>query len=375
MSDFFIRVETIDTVVHHPNADKLDIATLVGIGFQFVVGRDQYKPGDEVVYFPLDAIIPDALATELGLLGRLGGKAKNRVKTIKLRGEISQGLVGPGSMVSGTTEEKSRQIVAFLLAYREKKAAAGTLDEGEPIDWAEYFGVTKYDPEEHMSGGPNAQHVRMNPLPAEVRKYDIEGCQRYKDQLELLMDLPVVVTEKLEGSHCAVLRKATGELIYCSRNCTLLEPGTFYHQGVEKSGILAWLEKLANIYDGHNLTVRGELIGPGIQSNIYKLKDYQFRLFEFEIDGRPQDAEHFYNSSFDQYVYLAPVLWADGTLKEWLDHVGATDIVQASNGKSVLGDTLREGIVIKPCKEMTDRKLGRLFLKQRSPEYLATHDT
>ncbi len=374
MSDFFIRVETIDTVIHHPNADKLDIATLVEIGFQFVVGRDQYKVGDQVIYFPLDAIIPDALATELGLLGKLGGKAKNRVKTIKLRGEISQGLVGPKDELLGLTSGKAEVVAAWAKVEMERQQAEGTFDIDAPIDFASFFGITKYEPEEHLSGGPNNASMRMNPLPPEVSKYDIEGCQRYKAQLDTLMGTDVVITEKLEGSHCAVLRKASGELVYCSRNCTLLEPGTFYHKGVENSGILERLEALANIFDGHDLTVRGELIGPGIQGNIYRLKDYQFRLFEFEVDRRPIDAFHFYDL-FDQYVYLAPVLWADGTLAEWLAHTGAKDVTQGSNGKSVLGDTLREGIVIKPCKEMSDRKLGRLFLKQRSPEYLATHDT
>ncbi len=372
MSDFFIRVETIDTVIHHPNADKLDIATLVEIGFQFVVGRDQYKVGDQVIYFPLDAIIPDELAAKLGLLGKLGGKAKNRVKTIKLRGEISQGIVGPVSLFE-SEKERFTEYVASRIMTGEVKTDGERVQESP--DFAEFFGVTKYEPDDVNSGGPNASRIRTNPLPAEVHKYDIEGCQRYPDQLQALMDVDVVVTEKLEGSHCAVLRRKNGELVYCSRNCTLDEPDTHFHKGVENSRVLDWLERLANIYDGHDLTIRGELLGPGIQGNIYGLKEHSFHLFEFEVDGRPVDSKHVLDYLFDQYIYVAPVIWADGTLREYLAFAKADNIIQASNGKSVLADTLREGIVIKPFKEMHDRKLGRLFLKQRSPEYLATHDT
>lgn len=90
MSSFKVTVERLE--IHpHPNADALELAQ-VGL-YRAVVPKGVYKSGEYAVYIPEQAILPPALIMELGLEGRLAGREKNRVKAIRLRGELSQGII------------------------------------------------------------------------------------------------------------------------------------------------------------------------------------------------------------------------------------------------------------------------------------------
>jgi RNA ligase (TIGR02306 family) len=105
MSTFKVSVETLDRVWKHPGADLLELASVAGMSFQFVVLKDKHKAGDTVLYFPIDSLMPPELIETLGLTGRLAGKEQNRLKTIKLRKAISQGLVSFPKDLSLTVEE------------------------------------------------------------------------------------------------------------------------------------------------------------------------------------------------------------------------------------------------------------------------------
>ena len=90
MSECITRVTKILKVEHHPNADKLDVAQVDG--WHCIVGRDTYKAGDKCIYIPIDSIIPYPLE-KIIFAGAKVKLSKGRIKTIKLRGLISQGLV------------------------------------------------------------------------------------------------------------------------------------------------------------------------------------------------------------------------------------------------------------------------------------------
>lgn len=360
MSTFGIFAETIESVSAHPNADRLELAKLIGIGYQFIIGKGQFQPGDQVLYFPIDALItPEILAT-IGLTGKLSGKNKNRVKTIRLRGCISQGIVvAPATIL--------KEQVGPTFGYDSN--GDGTYRK---IDYAELLGVTKYEPEE---AGPG-QLGPQSPLPAGVCHYDIENCERWQNQLGALMDQPVVITEKLEGSHIAITRLLDGTIVTCTRKTSLVEPESKYHMGAENSGIYGAIKELAEIHPEHQITIRGELCGPGVQGNIYGMTRLHMYVFDIELSGRPIDAKQFRELTIKLAIPTVPFLSTPGTtLREWL---GSRSIQEASNGQPVLGsdtNVLREGIVIKPETEQTDCQLGRLFLKQRSPDYLASSDS
>lgn len=116
------------------------------------------------------------------------------------------------------------------------------------------------------------------------------------------------------------------------------------------------------------VTVRGEMLGPGIQGNYYRLKAQAVYVFEIEIDGTPLEAETFLALTQAYEMPVVPVLAQNVILRDWL---GDNTIKQASDGPSRIAAVQREGIVIKPMIEQQDESLGRVVLKQRSPEYLS----
>ncbi|MFA6235081.1 MAG: hypothetical protein WC824_12985, partial [Bacteroidota bacterium] len=184
MALFKVSIEVISEVTDHPNADRLDLAHVAGCGFQFCVGKDSYHVGDWVVYIPIDSVLPDVIADGLGVKSFLAGAQKNRVKTAVLRGQISQGLV----------------------CKPEAVLPEGTEMPEVGVDISALLGISKYEPPETFSAG-----ARLLPLPEGLGYYDIEGAERFQNVVALLMDMPVYVTEKVEGSNMTVMARTAEE--------------------------------------------------------------------------------------------------------------------------------------------------------------------
>ena len=183
MSSFAVTAERL-TIHPHPNADALELAQ-VG-DYRAVVGKGQFVTGDVAIYIPEQAIVPDRLIEEFGLVGRLAGKAANRVKAVRLRGELSQGLVVRPAELAGED-----------LATH---AAART-------DFAERLGITKWVPQvpTHFSG-------RVSAEPDLLSWIDIENLQRFPDVFTPGEE--VEATEKIHGTSytaCLVVAETPGE--------------------------------------------------------------------------------------------------------------------------------------------------------------------
>ena len=349
VSTFAVTIERIREVWPHPNADRLELARLASMSYQFVIAKGSYRPGDAVVYFPIDSVLPAALAERLGLAGKLAGAAKDRVKTVRLRGEISQG------------------VVASLDALPPGDAPPAVGD-----DVTARLGVTKYEPPPVTTEGGD-----LVPLPPLVSVYDIEGCERFQAVLEAhLLDAPVAITEKLEGSHFAASLDASGEVAVSQRRYRIRPlPGVehTWHALARSSGVVAALPAIARELGGPTtVALRGEVIGPGIQGNHYRLPARRLVAFEIEADGAAVDAPTFFALCERFGLEHAPVLCRGETLRAWL---GGKPVAAASNGPSALNaQVAREGIVVRPMREARDAAFGRIILKQRSPAYLAQSD-
>jgi RNA ligase (TIGR02306 family) len=351
MAFFGVTIETISEVNPHPNADRLDICKLDGVDFQFVTGKGLRNQGDKVLYFPLDALLPLDVADAMELGGKLAGKDKNRVKSIKLRGEISQGVIGDLDMLDAMENEKTTENIT------------------------EFLGVEKWEPEPIMSSSGN-----LLPLPDGCSKYDIEGCERYGLVLTELMAERVCITEKMEGTNFSVLNN-NGEIFVNQRGFTI-QPiegkENTYWKAAEENNIIDFVQWMRTHKGFKTVAVYGELCGPGIQCNIYKLKDHTVFVFDIKADGKWVCKREMlelvgeFNFQARKDIKTVPVLHEDIALSEFL---GGKSIKEVSNGKSVMGAKMREGIVINPIEERHSHALsGRLILKQRSPEYLAKYD-
>lgn len=355
MSTFAVTVERIAEVWKHSNADRLEMARVASMSYQFVIAKASFQADDLVIYFPIDSLLPESIISALGLEGKLSGPQRNRVKTVRLRGQISQGIVAePGLLLTDWNN--------------------GNYHEGQDV--TEQLGVVKYDPPPVPS-----QAGTLLPLPPLVSVYDIEGAERFGNVVEKLLDEQVVITEKLEGSHFAATIYADGEIVISQRRYKIEpvpEAEHDWHKAARLSGLREKLPALKAEIERQQgkpvevVTLRGEMIGTGIQGNYYHLPNQQVRMFELEVNGEPVPARDFLALTGQFEIETVPVLTLNMTLRTWLNR---RSIAEAADGVSVINPSLaREGIVIRPMQELRDLDFGRVIIKQRSPQYLAVSD-
>jgi RNA ligase (TIGR02306 family) len=249
------RLETIIELNPIEGADLIEVATVQG--WQVVVKKGEFSVGDSAVYFEIDSWVPHSLAPFL----TKGDQPKsfndipgNRLRTVKLRGQVSQGLLLP------------------IAAVEEKGFNLSTYAIGDDV--SEYLNVTLYEPPVK----PQLAGISKGNFPSFITKTDEERVQnlKYQDYLEARY----YTTEKLDGSSMTVFFN-NGEFGVCSRNMNLVETETNTFWQVANKFKLR--EKLTAY--GVNIAIQGELIGPGIQGNPYKLSTHTFRPFTvFNID-------------------------------------------------------------------------------------------
>ena len=249
-------IRRIDKIEPIEGADKIVCAT-VG-GWKLVTAIDNgFKEGDLVVYCEIDSWIPTSVAPFLTKPGHVPkvyeGVEGEKLRTIKLRGQISQGLIMPLSVLTMVESE---------------------LIEG--LDVSVPLGIVKYEPPVSAA----LAGVARGNFPSWIYKTDQERIQNLKREFPKLQEHTWEVTEKLEGSSLTAYIR-DGVFGVCSRNLDLVETegNTFWKVAREQK-----LEEKLRVF-GKNIAVQGELIGEGVQDNIYKIKGHNFCLFDvFLID-------------------------------------------------------------------------------------------
>lgn len=235
-----------------PIKDADNIEAVRVDGWWCVAKKGEFKVDDLCIYFEIDSFLP--VRPEFEFLRKSCFKStKNlgdgfRLKTIKLKGQISQGLVLP--------------IDTFLfLKYPE-----------ENDDLTGYLNVQKYEQPLPAQLAGNAKGV----LPSFLRKTDQERIQNcYEEFKQKYSDTVFFRTLKLDGSSMTVYYK-DGVFGVCSRNLELIETedNTFWKVARKLD-----LENILRSY-GKNIALQGELMGPGIQGNREQLKDHNFYIFD-----------------------------------------------------------------------------------------------
>lgn len=346
MSTFAVELKKLSKVYPHPNADKLELGQVEDMTYQFVIPKDVYKTGDKVIYFPIDSLLPQEFIIQQHIQNFLSGKDKNRIRTVRLRGEISQGYV-----ISITS----------VLEYLKVDIL--------PDDLTTALGVIKYEAPEIMTNTGN-----LIDRPTMVYNYDIENCEIHIDIVEMLMNELVFITEKIEGSNMATFIDIDDEISVCTHGHGIInlpdhEEHSFW-QVARNEGLIEAAQIIkSEFYPNCAVTIRGEFIGPGMQGNHYNLKRNTIRLFDIDINGRPlgyDDLQLVLDRTGLRKIWV-PIIDSNILLKDWLN---GRSLPEASSGQSLMIDKLREGIVIKPMKERYIIGFGRLFLKQRDPVYL-----
>lgn len=354
MSSLIVEVCKIDNIQKHPNADKLSIVQVKG--WNCIVGLDQYKIGQKVVFVPPDCVLPNSLIEKYNLEYL---KKNGRTGTVKLRGYISQGLI---------------------LDLPE-----GSWNVGDDV--SSILGIKKWQPpqSEYQKVIQKTSKKRINPL---FDKYtDIENVKHYPDVFK--EGETVVITEKIHGSNSrygnleigttpnvSILEKISAwirknifkqkyEFVYGSHNVQITNHSnrkSFYGSDVWAEMIGKYnLDKI--IPEG--VIIYGELYGDKIQDLTYGLKNGErdFAVFDIKVNGQYLNWEDviLWCNALD--LHHVPQLYVgkyyEGVLEKY------------TSGKSILCPSqIREGIVIKPLVEKNDIQIGRKILKSISPDYL-----
>lgn len=374
MSAFQTPLVRISGIESHPNADRLELANV--LGYTCVVRKGAFHTGQQVVYLPEGGVVPEWLCRALNLwdeekgTGRLAGKRGLRIKATRLRGTLSQGLLYAAS------EDPDGP---YLALEGCKQWRLTPTSSGEEIAGA--LGVEKYVPPV-----PVAFEGVVVSMHGHTVKFDIESLQSFPDAIAPGDE--VVVTEKLHGTWTGISFDPTvdhpdlyhGGTIICSKGMSakglafktdssndknlyvrtwrqfLLEPGHW-------DGIIKEARDC-----GEAVHVLGETFGRGVQDLQYGLTTSAFRVFAVGRGRAKDPASHFLSA--DDLAAWCRRFGLEAVPELGRFRFSMQAALALRDGKTAFGGVhVREGVVISPNRR---RSLADefAFVKLVSPDYL-----
>jgi RNA ligase (TIGR02306 family) len=349
MSSLIVEVCEIAEVRPHTNADALEVAVVKG--WDCVVKKGSFRPGDRVVYFPIDTLLPLELSERIGVTRYLkalrhdyasdaeGRTWGGRVGAAKLRGQVSYGLL----------------IACEVDAWKVGDDVAG------------HYRVTKWEPPLELgSDEREADHPRF---PAYT---DIENWKNFptafRDGEEILL------TEKVHGTNARIGLIQTEEgpvWMAGSHNQRKKAPAEGERAGLYWLPLTDAVKALlaAPRFAGQSVVLFGEIFGAGVQDLSYGLNNNkkEFRAFDLSVNGQYLDADEFRETCSTFGVATVPVLYRGPYSAEVVrGHTSGFSQVCVCEQKQI-----REGVVIRPARERYSEELvGRLVLKSISDDYV-----
>lgn len=357
-------IETILEVKEHPNADKLELAIVKG--WQVVVQKGQFKAGDKAFYIEIDSLIKRDTWNEF--LFKDSDKQEYRLKTVRLRGELSQGILF-------TLDNMCNNKQGFVLNDNS--------DLYNPnCDLA--FGITKYDkPAPNDSTGIGAGSKKHDwDFPTHlISKTDEPRIQNFPNVLDEISNTPCYVSTKIDGTSATyVLDKKKGNFLQklfwklldrefkfhvCSRNLSLREGDSVYWKMAKKYDIEYVLARYQGRYG-----IQGEIYGSRIQGNPLKIEGIDLAVFNV-IDL----------STKTRLTYIEMIEFCNQNNLNMVPHyrLGKTtdkpktlqEALELAKGNYEATNTPREGIVIRSCIPTYSEALrGDLSFKIINNDYL-----
>lgn len=359
MAEFKVPILMVDAILPIENANAIELVQVRG--YQTIVRKGDFVAGEPIVYIPEGSIVPDAILEELGLIGKLAGSNHNRVKAIKLRGCLSQGL-----------------------AYRTAKYKIPWDFIGEDV--SELLGITKWEPPV-----PQGMAGEVCNIHGYTIHYDIEPLKMYPNVLN--DDEWVYVTSKLHGTlsmigwhpnlvnNSDLFTNTLGIGGYFVASKGLGAKGLVFKNNNENTNNLYvrtakrlnLFDQVQNLYLGldqdNGIIVFGEIFGEGVQDLTYGVERgrSEFRVFDIYCYKTKSfiDADKL-NYAISTYSSLqqVPVIYSGPYNKNVLNLVDQRENV---SGKEM---HIGEGIVIVPETERYNPEIGRVKVKVVSEKYL-----
>jgi RNA ligase (TIGR02306 family) len=322
MSEFYVRVVEIEKVINHPNADRLDICTVLG-DYPVIAKRDEYRVGDKAVYLSVDTLVPlNDERWQFLVNPNKSKKEYERIKAKRLRGVFSMGILTP---------------------------SYSSWEVGQDVQ--ELLGIKKWEPEVERESTGGLSVVGPN-----VPIYDLEGLRKYKSVLT--QGEEIILTEKIHGANSRYLLDKDGKFWAGShRQFKKEDPNNMWWKIVEKYNLK---EKLAK-YPGY--AFYGEVYGNVQKDFPYDNEkgEVSFRLFDIWLGHTWMD--------YDEVVKIASELSLD-MVPQLYRGPWSEDLLNLAEGNSTLGNHVREGFVLQTAKERWHERAGRLKLKMVGCDYL-----
>jgi len=344
------RIHRIDPIA---KADAIECVTIHG--WELVAKKGEFSVGDLCCYYEIDSFLPEDPRYEfLKDLKTHQGRKGYRIKTIKLRGQISQGLALPLSMFPEITNPIELDDVTDLL------------------------NVIKYD--NSIAQSDNKPGLKAGPtagkFPHFIPKTDQERIQNLSDWFTRYADVEWEETLKLDGSSCTMYKVAKSPSLWsrikayfgaplvnyhfgvCSRNLEI-KPSDNYKQTFTNSDKESTYQasdfwRMAHLYSVEKYlpigyAIQGELIGPRIQANHEQVDSLDYFIYDvYNINEQryltPQERHNFVNYFCTNSSKHVPVL---GTIKIFEHCSDIKSLLARVQGQSMNSGTISEGRVYK----------------------------
>lgn len=323
-------IQKIEQIAPHPNADRLEIIKMEGLGWQVVAQKDIHKVGDKVIYVEIDSIVPEREQFEF-----LRGK-RFRVRPIRLRQELSYGLILP----------------------LKDFGVDPDVEVGTDVD--DITEIKHYEKELPKSLGGIAKGNFPTHIIPKTDEYNLLNSTRFFDDLK---EVECYISLKADGSSFTAIND-NGDISVCSRKLIL-----------ERSESNAFW----NIYDKYNvgqipnnIAIQGELVGPKVNGNNLGLNEYQLFVFNVYDISEKGNYKMFGLDEMTEFCnrYELPIVKVlyRGVLGEKFATV--QDLVDFSMTVKYDNGSDGEGIVIRPTIPVFNQKLNRPFsVKVINPNY------
>ena len=365
MAEHKVLLAKVEEILPHTNADRLEVVRV--LGWYTITQKGAFKVNEPIIYIPVDSILSEELETLLFPPDSKIKLDKRRVRAIKIRGTVSQGMVIP-----------LKELVGNYPKLATKKLGD---------DVAEIINVTKYEPPQPPAymGGNQVIKRKINP---HFKEYtDINKVQFYPNVL--MENEEVYVSEKIHGCSSrwgylptepnTLLKKIRQflhilpqyEWVYGSHKVQLQDKPK-NHKGYYSENVYYIIGEQYNLKDKleDGVVLYGEIVGKGIQKGYTygHNEDYAFYAFDISINGEYLNPAEFMKYCDRYNIPRVPVLYEGpySTKLAWELASGPSMIME----RDKTTQPIREGCVVKPVVNRVSPHCGRVMFKFINPEYL-----
>ena len=328
--------------VHHitpiEGADRIECVHV--LGWQCVANKGDFHVGDHCVYFEVDSFLPicdrfEFLRSSSFKKSEILGEGF-RLKTLKFRGQISQGLVQPLSILP-----------------------EGNYDLGQDV--TDILGVRKWEIEERVTNSGTI----IGELPYGVPQTDELRVQSYPDLISEFKAVPAYyISTKMDGTSVTMYWEDE-KFGVCGRNYEYEDNDQCAMWRYAHEHKIAELLKENNIPD---VAIQGEFCGAGIQKNRLKLVKPEWYVFTV-IDMKTRKRYSLPDmQELCKKIGLKMVPIEEQG--EAFPYNSIDELLERAKGKYTSGMN-KEGIVIRPVEPVYSKTIGSaLSMKVLNNDYL-----